>query len=77
MGVTYLHRSCTHPSFTSNLNCRQAGSDHVALLHRVFEHRGVKLVTDDISLDFVKGATIDYVQELIKSTFEVCSAALQ
>lgn len=38
---------------------------------RVFEHRGVKLVTDDISLEFVKGATVDYVQELIKSTFEV------
>ena len=48
------------------------------LLCRVFEHQGVKLVTDDVSLEFIKGATVDYVSELIKSTFEVrlCSCRL-
>ncbi|XWS43417.1 hypothetical protein CRYUN_Cryun16bG0101900 [Craigia yunnanensis] len=38
---------------------------------RVFEREGVKLVIDNISYDFVKGATIDYVEELIRSAFQV------
>ncbi|XP_050228556.1 iron-sulfur assembly protein IscA-like 2, mitochondrial [Mercurialis annua] len=38
---------------------------------RVFEREGVKLVVDNISYDFVKGATIDYVEELIRSAFVV------
>lgn len=38
---------------------------------RVFERDGVKLVVDKISLDFVKGATVDYVEELIRSAFQV------
>ncbi|KAB1222570.1 Iron-sulfur assembly protein IscA-like 2, mitochondrial [Morella rubra] len=36
---------------------------------RVFERDGVKLVVDNISYDFVKGSTIDYVEELIRSAF--------
>lgn len=38
---------------------------------RVFETNGVKLVVDNVSYDFVKGATIDYVDELIRSAFVV------
>ncbi|XP_073104769.1 iron-sulfur assembly protein IscA-like 2, mitochondrial [Elaeis guineensis] len=38
---------------------------------RLFEKDGVKLVVDNISYDFVKGATIDYVEELIRSAFLV------
>ncbi|GAB4833386.1 hypothetical protein Ancab_031629 [Ancistrocladus abbreviatus] len=38
---------------------------------RIFEKDGIKLVVDDISYDFVKGATIDYVEELIRSAFQV------
>ncbi|CAH9145045.1 unnamed protein product [Cuscuta epithymum] len=38
---------------------------------RIFEKDGVKLVVDNISLDFVKGATVDYVEELIRSAFQV------
>lgn len=40
---------------------------------RIFEQDGVKLVVDNISYDFVKGATIDYEEELIRSAFQVCS----
>ncbi|KAG7019214.1 Iron-sulfur assembly protein IscA-like 2, mitochondrial [Cucurbita argyrosperma subsp. argyrosperma] len=36
---------------------------------RVYEKEGVRLVVDNISYDFVKGATIDYVEELIRSAF--------
>ncbi|XP_024024799.1 iron-sulfur assembly protein IscA-like 2, mitochondrial [Morus notabilis] len=38
---------------------------------RVFETEGVKLIVDNISYDFVKGATVDYVEELIRSAFVV------
>lgn len=38
---------------------------------RVFERGGVKLIVDNISYDFVKGATVDYVEELIRSVFLV------
>lgn len=32
---------------------------------------GVEVVVDVISYEFVKGAMIDYVEEMIKSLFEV------
>nr|XP_029143373.1 iron-sulfur assembly protein IscA-like 2, mitochondrial isoform X3 [Arachis hypogaea] len=38
---------------------------------QVFEKEGIKLVVDNISYDFVKGATVDYVEELIRSAFVV------
>ncbi|KAD1969847.1 hypothetical protein E3N88_42091 [Mikania micrantha] len=38
---------------------------------RIFERDGVKLAVDTISFDFVKGATVDYVEELIRSGFQV------
>ena len=36
---------------------------------RVFERDGIKLVVDNISYDFVKGATVDYVEELSSHSF--------
>ena len=41
------------------------------ILFRVFERDGAKVVVDTDSLDFVKGSTIDYHEELIKSAFQV------
>ncbi|CAL5064943.1 unnamed protein product [Urochloa decumbens] len=38
---------------------------------RVFEKDGAKLVVDNVSYDFVKGATVDYVEELIRAAFLV------
>ncbi|XP_052174355.1 iron-sulfur assembly protein IscA-like 2, mitochondrial isoform X2 [Diospyros lotus] len=37
---------------------------------RIFEKDGAKLVVDKISFDFVKGSTVDYVEELIRSAFQ-------
>ncbi|CAJ1073612.1 iron-sulfur cluster assembly 2 homolog%2C mitochondrial [Xyrichtys novacula] len=38
---------------------------------RVFEQGGVGIVVDQDSLEFVKGATLDFSQELIRSAFLV------
>ena len=39
---------------------------------RVFRaENGAEVVVDDVSYEFVRGATIDYVDEMIKSSFEV------
>ncbi|KAM9354189.1 iron-sulfur cluster assembly 2 homolog, mitochondrial [Pholidichthys leucotaenia] len=37
----------------------------------VFEQGGVGIIVDQDSLEFVKGATVDFSQELIRSTFQV------
>ncbi|KAL0347051.1 UNVERIFIED_CONTAM: Iron-sulfur assembly protein IscA-like 2, mitochondrial [Sesamum calycinum] len=44
---------------------------------RIFEQDGVKLVVDNVSFDFVKGATVDYVEELIRSAFQVSTNQVQ
>ena len=44
---------------------------------RVFTYGGVRLVTDEISYEFVRGAKIDYVDELIKAAFEVPFPSLE
>ncbi|KZV30317.1 iron-sulfur assembly protein IscA-like 2, mitochondrial [Dorcoceras hygrometricum] len=38
---------------------------------RLFEQDGIKVVVDKISHGFVKGATVDFVEELIRSAFQV------
>ena len=37
----------------------------------VFAYGGAQLVVDSVSLEFVRGAKVDYAAELIKSNFEV------
>lgn len=38
---------------------------------RVFEQDGASIVVDALSLEYLQGATVDYVQEMVKSSFEV------
>jgi iron-sulfur cluster insertion protein len=38
---------------------------------RVFEYHGVKLVVDDVSLDLLAGAEIDFVDDLMAASFRV------
>lgn len=37
----------------------------------VFEHDGAKLVIDDVSIEYINGSTVDYVEDLIGSHFQV------
>ncbi|XP_059063738.1 iron-sulfur assembly protein IscA-like 2, mitochondrial [Cryptomeria japonica] len=56
---------CSGFQYSFNLDNKQNPDD------RVFEKEGIKLVVDEVSYGFVKGATIDYVEELIRSSFMV------
>ncbi|KAL3693408.1 hypothetical protein R1sor_007059 [Riccia sorocarpa] len=40
---------------------------------RLFEKDGAKVVVDELSLSFVKGATVDFSEELIRASFTVSS----
>ena len=37
----------------------------------VFENGGIKVVTDDCSLDLLSGAMLDYVEDLMGSSFQI------
>ncbi|XP_014670965.1 PREDICTED: iron-sulfur cluster assembly 2 homolog, mitochondrial-like [Priapulus caudatus] len=39
----------------------------------IIEKEGVKVVVDETSIAFIRGSTIDYHEELIRSTFRVVS----
>jgi iron-sulfur cluster assembly accessory protein len=38
---------------------------------RLFERDGAQVIVDTSSLEFIKGATVDFEQELIRSAFAV------
>ncbi|XP_014244413.1 iron-sulfur cluster assembly 2 homolog, mitochondrial [Cimex lectularius] len=38
---------------------------------KVFESQGAKVVVDDMSLEYIDGAVVDYQSELIRSSFQV------
>ena len=71
---TQLHHLHVHQGWANN--------NEVSMWHRfdltpgpadddmVFDYGGAKLVVDSVSYEFVRGATVDFVDELIKSTFE-------
>jgi len=37
----------------------------------VFEQHGVKVVVDEVSIQYLKGATVDYVDEIMGSGFKI------
>jgi iron-sulfur cluster insertion protein len=44
-----------------------SGDDHV------FEQSGSKLLVDDVSLDLLSGATVDWVEDLMGSYFKIAN----
>lgn len=56
---------CSGFQYSFNLDANTEEDD------RVFTKDGVTIVVDEISMEFLKGSTIHYTEELIKSSFEV------
>lgn len=48
-----------------------AADINACLLSRVVQQQGVQLVTDSVSYELLKGATVDYTTDLIRASFEV------
>ena len=38
---------------------------------RIFEREGAKLIVDEGALELVKGATVDFVEDMMRSAFSV------
>ena len=38
---------------------------------RIFEKDGIELIVDELTLDMIKGSTIDYKSEMIRTSFEI------
>ena len=43
----------------------------IVLYFRIFERDGAKVVIDELSLSFLDGSTVDYHEELIRSSFRI------
>jgi iron-sulfur cluster insertion protein len=56
---------CSGYSYNFSLDGEVTGDD------RVFEAHGAKLVVDDVSLDLLNGAEIDYVDDLLAASFRI------
>lgn len=56
---------CSGFSYGFSLDDNITGDD------KVFEFHGTKLVIDETSLDLLKGSEIDYVEDLLASSFRI------
>lgn len=63
--LTVSGGGCSGFQYGFSFDDKTADDDHV------FDHQGVRVVTDDCSLDLLTGATLDYVEDLMGSAFQI------
>jgi len=56
---------CSGFQYGLNFDDQQTADDHV------FERDGVTVVVDDVSLDLLNGAEIDFVEDLMGASFQI------
>ena len=53
----------------SEQQAKQAETEMEGML--IFERDGVRIVSDELTMEMINGSTIEYVEEMIRSAFEV------
>lgn len=64
-------RVAVHGGGCSGFQYTFSFDDQVGEDDRLFERDGVEIVVDDMSLDLLAGSEVDFIEELIGSSFQV------
>ncbi|MGE3770639.1 MAG: HesB/IscA family protein [Bdellovibrionales bacterium] len=70
-------RIAVNPGGCSGFEYQFSFTDDMQSGDHIFEHNGAKLVIDDMSLDLLKGSTLDYESGLMGAMFKVINPNAQ
>jgi len=69
--VDYALRVFVQGGGCSGFQYGMALENNIREQDKVFEDHGVKVVIDEVSIDYMNGASIDYVEDVMESGFKI------
>jgi iron-sulfur cluster insertion protein len=63
--VEVLGGGCSGFQYKFSFASDAASDDHV------FDHDGIRVLVDDVSLDYLNGSIVDYVEDLVGASFQI------